>query len=176
MVKVNSSKLIFNEEEFCLLLDVIQEESTLHDLEKIAKQKKLLRKKEFHITLIGKKTGEALLEKAMNSSKIASEIQELVNNLDWKYFLQKEYYFISKKYSEPNQEKEERQSIIQIVRLPDLVPFYKKLNQMFGTKIKVPFPHLTLFTNSTNKEKKLRGIGIYSEKEFYDLKPVKFTP
>src|SRR3989344_8516872 len=170
--------LIFNKEKVTLLLAVNVEESAFHDVEKAAKQKRLLKKEEFHITIIGKETGETIIEKIKNTSPakqedILSKSQEASGSFNWDYSFQKKYYFISKKYVEPGQEKEERQSIIQLVTLPYLVPFYKRLNQFLGTNFDIPFPHITLFTNSTREDKKLRGIGLYSEKEFHALNPIK---
>lgn len=97
-------------------------------------------------------------------------IQELSKKFNWNFAFKKESYFITKHYSE---DKEERRSIIQLVSLPNLDPFYKKLNKLLGTKFDTPFPHITPFTNSTNKGKKLRGIGIYSKKQFRALNPIK---
>src|SRR3989344_1196592 len=170
--------LFFDREKVTLLLNINAQGSAFHDVEKVAKQKGLSRKREFHITLIGSATGEAIIEKISGSDykineKTLSKIQELSKKFNWEFSFQKEYYFISKSYSEPGQENERRQSIIQAIELPNLIVFYKKLNQRLGTNFDTPFPHITLFTNSTRKDKKLWGIGLYSEKEFYSLKPVK---
>src|SRR3989338_1160196 len=182
MVKGNlRPDLIFNKEKVTLLLTVNAEESAFYDVEKVAKRKGLFRRKDFHITLIGRATGETIIKKitvtdSEEEDRILSTIQELSGKFNWTYSPQKEYYFISKSYSEPDLEEEERQSIIQLVTLPNLVPFYKRLNQFLGTNFDIPFPHITLFTNSTREDKKMRGIDLYSEKEFYSLKPTKIEP
>ena len=178
--KILANNLIFDREKATLLLSISAEDYAFHDVEKFAKQKKLLRKKEFHITLIGRETGETITEKIKNASsaeqeKILSKIQETSAGFSWNYSFLKEYYFISKTYYE-DKENEERQSVIQLFSLPDLIPFYKRLNHILGNIFEIPFPHLTLFTNSTREDKKLRGIGIYSEKQFYSLKPMKIEP
>jgi hypothetical protein len=54
-----------------------------------------------------------------------------------------------------------------------LEDFYKKLNAILDTNFLTPLPHITLYTNSTRKEKKLRGIGIYSKEKFEELQPQK---
>ena len=177
VVKNSPKKIVFDPEKITLLLTIKPKKYAFHEVERVAKQKWLSKKKEFHITLMGSTAGEVILEKIIRNSKekkkILSTIKELANKFSWNCSFQKKYYFISKVYPGPNLKKEERKSIIQLVNLPNLAPFYKKINRLLGTKFEIPFPHITLFTNSTRKDKRLRGIGIYSKKEFRSLKPLK---
>jgi hypothetical protein len=59
--------------------------------------------------------------------------------------------------------------MIQLVAIAKLSLFYENLNILFNAKFETPLPHITLFSNSTKAEKKMRGIGIYSKKHFKTL-------
>ena len=45
------------------------------------------------------------------------------------------------------------------------------VNQLLEKQFETPLPHITLYTTSTREDKKLRGIGIYSKKQFEELCP-----
>lgn len=159
------NNLNFNIEKITLLLNIEADDSISDKLKEKAVGKNLLPKKEFHITLIGRATGEILKTIPDSSSKI----EEIYKKFNWNFETRDEFYFIEKQYSD----EEKRSSIIQIIELPNLKEFYKDLNNSFETNFEVPFPHITLFTNSTKEENKLLGIGIYSEDQFKSLNPEK---
>ncbi len=159
------SNLNFNKEKITLLLNIEADDLINDKLKYKAQEKNLLTKKEFHITLIGRATGEILKTISDSSSKI----EEIYKKFNWVFAPQDEFYFIEKEYPEG----EKRSSVIQIIELPNLKEFYKDLNNSFETNFEVPFPHLTLFTNSTKEENKLLGVGIYSEDQFKSLNPEK---
>ncbi len=158
----NSGHLIFNEDLKTILLGVKSEDVITDAVRKFAVTKNLLEKKEFHITIVGRETGEKLLAENIDFNKI----KELVESFEWQFSLNQEFYFITKSYPD-----EQRSSVIEIVQLPDLLGFYEQLNQLTGQNFALPFSHVTLFTNSTKQENQLRGIGIYSEAEMKDLSP-----
>ena len=137
-------------------------------IEDIAKQHSLSSKEEFHITIIGTQTGEEL-NKFSPLKKTSQIIKELAEKYQWRYSLESGYYLCSKIY--PDGEK--RQSIIQLITMKDIGDFYKKLNTCLGTHFDTPLAHITLYTSSTKKENNLRGIGIYSQKQFELLRPEK---
>jgi hypothetical protein len=164
--------LIFNKDIMTLLLDIKVNLSSIEKVKNEAEKEKLFQKAEFHSTIIGSDTGEkiiAMVADSIQKEKITSDIEKLSHEFSWSYSQKDEYYFISKKYQE--NEDEERKSIIQMIDLPDIVPFYEKLNKKLGTNFDIPLPHITLFTTSTNPEKKLRGVGIYSKNQFDALQP-----
>lgn len=143
----------------------------------------LFEKDEFHITIIGSETGEIILKHIASlvepeKSKLVEQLKELCETYNWQVFLLSEFYYIRKQYEKNNDidlhsiNIEIRESIIQLVKIPRLAFFYKKLNALVNQKFETPFPHLTLYTTSTNEDKKLRGIGIYSKKDFNALEPV----
>ena len=177
----DGGRLTFDRHKITLLLDILLKDSDVDVVKDIAEKEGLSRKIDFHITLIGSKTGQAILEKLSKlpeeeKEKVILSIEALANDFDWSYELIPEYYSISKKHKSGDEGGEElRKSIIQPIALPDLALFYEKLNELIGSDFDIPFPHMTLFTTSTNEVTKLRGIGIYSEKEFEALNPERLT-
>lgn len=171
--------LNFNRSKATLLMDVVPENSSFESLRRFAEKEGLSQKKEFHITIIGSETGEAIIEKVSGMlpeerDEFLSRIENLSKRFTWCHFFLPEYYLISKKYGEGGSEVvETRKSVIQNLKLPDLETFYENLNELLEIKFSTPFPHVTLFTTSTNEEKKLRGIGIYSEEQLKNLNPIK---
>ena len=55
--------------------------------------------------------------------------------------------------------------------LQGLNDFYKQLNILLKETFDEPLPHITLYTTSTREDKRLRGIGIYSQKQLEKLDP-----
>ena len=179
--KEGEKGLNFDKDRATLLLDITPDGSSLASLRKIAEEEGLSQKDEFHITIIGSQTGKAIREKMLSMSSVEqddflSRIENLSNSFTWTYSFTPEYKLISKTYGGENGiPAESRRSIIQTLELPDLNRFYKKLNELLGTEFSVPFPHVTLFTTSTNEATRLQGIGVYSEEQLKTLNPVKIT-
>lgn len=141
----------------------------------IAKKLGLLEKEEIHVTIIGSNTGKEILESLSGfnqkqKDEIWNKIVEIGKSFDWRITLKNEFFYIKKHYDSP---KETRQSIIQIIWIDQLDKFYKKLNILLLTQFKIPFPHITLYTNSTIEATKFRGIGTYSKEQFDELMPQK---
>lgn len=144
----------------------------------IAKDLDVLEKEEFHCTLIGSDTWVEILQYIETvewdkKDKIWNMIVELCHSFDWKIKFQDDFYYIEKSYTTDNAITETRKSIIQIIDLNALSEFYKQLNTLLWTHFDIPYPHITLYTNSTLPERKLRWIGIYSKTQFEELNPKK---
>lgn len=175
--EAKESSPVFNQEAATLLLPVNFDDSTRGNLAETADSNGLLAKTEGHITIIGRATGEAIIEKIKSfteeeKEKILAEIENLSAQFGWSYDEKSDYYLVFKAYpATEDRPAEERKSIVQIINLPSLTAFYQKLNELLGTDFDVPFPHITLFTNSTREDKKFCGIGIYSKAQFEELKP-----
>jgi hypothetical protein len=139
----------------------------------------LLPKEEFHFTIIGSDTGETILAQLANLPEpekniTLEKIDELLQSFDWQTTITDDFYYLQKIYNEPEFPGEEkRRSIIQLAKIDQLEEFYIKLNSLLGTNFSTPLPHVTIYTNSNREDKKLRGIGLYSQKDFNDLKPEK---
>lgn len=177
------AELTFNEGMATLLLNMHPDQETFSWLKEKAVNEGLFQKSEFHITLIGRETGEIILTKLSNLApeereRVLKQIDQLSSQFVWSFSQKPEYYYISKEYVDPEEPniEEERKSYIQVVDLPDLTPFYEKLNSLLNLNLEIPFPHITLFTESTLEKNRLRGIGIYSKDQFDSLNPQKIDP
>ncbi len=175
--------MIFNKNTATLLIELSINRKTLEWLRAKAEQEGLVEKSEFHITVVGRETGEIIIHKLdiltpEERAKKIDEIARLASDFAWHFSLQTKHYFISKKYPGTTSQnaEEERKSYIQLVDLPDLNEFYKKLNLLLGLDLEIPVPHITLFTTSTLADKKSRGIGIYSKQQFKSLQPQEIFP
>ena len=159
------------------------------DVKIIAEQMGLLGKSEFHITIIGSDTGNQILNSIgiLGEEKLKKQlkkIDKLFKSHTWKVSLGKEFFYLKQKYERldlqdflsSSLEFEIRESVVQLAEINHLEDFYLKLNHLLDTNFETPLPHVTLFTNSTMAEKKLRGIGIYSRKQFEELYPEKLVP
>lgn len=172
---MNVNNLNFSYDKCSLLLNVDAEDLLTDTFESFAQINNLNKKEEFHITIIGRETGENILEMVsslpVDDKKILlAKIDNLSREFDWSYTPNDEYYEISKKYDTADGE-EIRRSLIQIIEIPDLKAFYENLNILLGTDFKLPLPHVTLFTTSSIETMRLRGIGLYSVEQFQSLSP-----
>lgn len=178
---MKKSNLIINtSEENGFLLNLKELVSAPKNIKKIAKEKELIKKTEQHITIIESKTIDILLEKLKAfpaEEKDFSRLEELAKKIEWSYIAKPKFFYITKEYDYPNPKKpkevlkEKRESIIQMIDLVGLKELYNELSKILSEKLNLPFPHITLYTNSTRDEKKTRGIGIYSYSDFKQLKP-----
>lgn len=172
----------FNRETANCLLELPKDYFGTEAVWHVAEERSLIEKDEFHITVIGSETGRALmqiLDALPEEGRLArlAALDALIQRTDWGFVETEEYYYLKKEYAEPNPDTpnsalhETRESIIRMVELQGLSPFYASLNALFGTSFNTPPAHITLFTNSTREDKKLRGIGLYSWDEFHSLRP-----
>lgn len=136
------------------------------------------RQNERHITILGGSTSELLkniLNKLTKEDKksILDKIKNFIEDLEWK-FESKEIYLISKNGCIDNSSiSEERQSYINMVEMPDMQVFYKKLSNLLEANLPVQVPHITLFTKGERKNPVWYGIPIPSKEEFHNLRPQK---
>lgn len=122
--------------------------------------------------IIGRATGEEIVKylESLTSEERdikSSQVQDLCESYHPHIEYKQEFYYIKKKYSETDI----RESIVQIATIEGLEEFYRKLFKIIPIRFDIPFPHITLYTTSTREDKKTRGIGIYSEKEFSEINP-----
>jgi hypothetical protein len=118
----------------------------------------LSRKDEFHVTILGRATGETILahisqwpeEKRQEAS---TQINQLVHGTNWEIRFTDDFYFLEKTYSDPP---ETRRSIIRMVGVSSVGEFYEALDRLLGLRLDRPVMHVTLFTDSTRAEKRLR--------------------
>lgn len=175
----------FSQDKATLLLLIDKHQLPLQEKHEIARQLSLQEKSEFHLTVIGSDTGRQILARIAsipeeNRKQYIQKIQELVLEKTWQlsptqnfFYVEKTYPSVNKAGSEESAAPEQRASIILEMRIPELQDFYQKLNTLLQSSFPEPFPHVTLFTSSTNKDNMTRGIGLYSYEEFEQLLPKK---
>src|SRR3989338_447564 len=172
----------FDTKNNTLLLRIKKDSFDLSSIGETAKQKGFDEKEEFHITVLGFKTGgeiKKILKKLPPEEQQAklAEIQAIVDNTDWSFAPEEGRYNISKEYKTPDPKNkgaeisETRESYIQKVRVQAIQAFYQKLNGILGSNLEPPPPHVTLYTSGTDKEAAKKGIGINSEAELAQLNP-----
>lgn len=165
--------------EMSFLLEVSPNILDLETTRVFARSRNLSEKEEFHVTIIGRATGESIIQylellSPEERNMKQSQIQELCTSYNPHIEMKPEFYSIQKDYSTLKDPIIDiRESIIQIASMDGLDAFYEKLFKIISLKFSTLFPHVTLYTTSTRADKKLRGIGIYSEADFWDMKPTK---
>lgn len=151
-------KLEFCPEKQTLLLK-LKEVSIPKILFEFAEKNELIKKDEFHITLVGNQTGEEIKSIADDIDK--NKLLTIAKDINWDFKLLDNYYYMQKEY-----ENHIRNSIIQPIELEGLNYFYQLIEKYYDKKFDVPYPHITYFA----KGDKNQGIGIYSEKDFFKYK------
>lgn len=141
-----------------------------------AELRNLTAKNEFHITVIGYRAGSILAAlmrqlKEPEYARAKDAFLKLALETDWSFsFENQAAYAVEKEYNNRSA-KEVRHSILQLVHMPGIEEFYRRLNSAIPTPLQLPFPHVTLYTSSTNPETQSAGIGIDSETELATLHP-----
>jgi hypothetical protein len=164
-------EVLFNRESYTLLLSIDSESLDVPGyVTDQAKKASLIEKGEFHITIFGfgaaKKIEEALKAKP---DKIEDFI-EIVVGMEWFFEFKQEFYTIKKSYK-INNIPEERRSIIMAVDVSGLNNLFSSINDLLGINLDIPPVHVTLFTKSSLPENNQSGIGLSSQRDFYNLKP-----
>jgi len=166
-----------------LLLAIAPNQLDLESKRSIADTQSLHQKPEFHLTVIGTDTGRQILAQLSQLSEAdrnqaLNSLRSFSEKTAWSVFLLPEFFLIQKKYPSEEQgatqqspEQEIRTSIIQSAEVPALSAFYATLNRVFDQRFPVPYPHVTLFTGSTNPKNVNRGIGIYSLEDLKKIQP-----
>jgi hypothetical protein len=167
--EANENFLELNKETYNFVINLSEDFDEPEKLRSIADKESLIRKNEFHLTVIGSSTGKVIssyLDEHPKRENLIIDVDSLINSFRWDFSFTNKYYLIQKDYGD-----EVRSSLVQVVHVPSLEPFYQELNSMLHTELDVPFPHITLYSTSTNEENLSKGIGIYSESQFQELLP-----
>jgi hypothetical protein len=148
-------------------------------VQQAAQENNLVEKPEVHISVVVTKNAMQMwraIGSKKDSAALLKSVEALFKRHAWEYALTEEYFLHERTYSQTdldlienrytNVPEHSRRTIVQKVQLPDLAIFYGKLNEMLGTSISVPVPHITLFAWSDYEPFKTRGIGINSAEEF----------
>ncbi len=171
-----NSELIFTKERNEVLLNILPNTLGLKKLEVFAREHTLYPKSEFHVTLIGGKTSESISKTLNEMSQdrlfLRGKVEDLMRNFKWQVLPKEVFYYLRRNYNDPDLNDlnkmipEIRETVIQMVDIPQLQSFHNDICKLFGIQDKIEsLPHVTLYTNSTRQDKKQRGIGIYSEED-----------
>jgi hypothetical protein len=118
--------------------------------------KTLQPKDELHITILSKEAADSVgryLEEHPDEHK---RIRRLAEETDWTFHKTGELYYV--------QEEEGVETIIEMVDMPHLEGFFRKLSRMIDEDLEVPPVHVTLYMRGTDK-----GIGLATQEEFENL-------
>ena len=116
-------------------------------------------KPELHITLIGRKVGQALVAADGGKGLVFDSIRELIAQTAWSIVRSGRFVQLHKeKPVEGSSETINARSIVELVDLPGARDFFKEISQIAGSEITPPPFHMTIYTN-TDPE----GIGVSSE-------------
>lgn len=181
-IKTTPKTLHFYPDQITLLLDIDKKYINLKSKKDKAEKLGLTEKNDFHFTIIGTDTGKKILKiisqlDEEKKEKMINNIYELAEAINRKAKFKDDFFYIQKEYTtldSSNTKKEiweKREAIIQPAEFEGIDEFYKKLNILVGEEFETPWPHITLYTTSTRDDKKTRGIGIYSKKQFEELHP-----
>ncbi|MBU0707517.1 hypothetical protein KKG41_04060, partial [Patescibacteria group bacterium] len=150
----------------------------LMELEEKATQEGFKRNNDFHITIMGFESADALkgvLSKLNQTGQngLMKKIEDLFQVLNWSFKLSQRYHIKkSGQFDSKHDRTEDRESYIQLVYLPSMEKFYKRLNKLLKTSLPTQVPHVTLFTKGEYKNPDYYGIPIHSKEEFDSLDPV----
>ena len=160
----DSSKFEIDENRLLYSL-LLENDNTGGDVESKAIEEGFRRQKERHVTILGGAT-KRLLKNALagfqeeERKKILKEIKNILESLSWK-FVPKEIYKIQKQdYFSDSNILESRQSYINMIDMPDIEVFYKKLNSLLKTDLPIQLPHITLFTKGEIEKPRYYGIPV----------------
>ena len=142
-----------------------------------AQTNNLLPKNEYHVTLLGGKASSFISEKIKklpnaDETVFRERVERLMREFSWNFEYTNTYYYLRREYNDPDPVDvnktipEIRETIIQLVDVPDLRVLHQSLEELCGMENEIEaLPHITIFSNSTREDKKQRGIGIYSEED-----------
>lgn len=182
MEKSNRKKLEQKEEIIftnkCeVLLDVPYCTLNLAPVQSFANEHGMLPKNEFHVTMLGGKASQKILEKleklpVVDRIELRQKIENLVKSFVWEITPSGQFYYLRKEYNDPDPIDssktipETRETVIQLVEVPQLLAFRIAIKELLDMKEEIEvLPHVTIFSNSTREDKKQRGIGIYSRQD-----------
>ncbi|MDB5254442.1 MAG: hypothetical protein JWL80_508 [Parcubacteria group bacterium] len=162
-------RIIINESKFSILLSLSAESLQIPEyVVTYAQKSHFLKKEELHITLIGYSVGAKLSthfeSKGIPKEEALHQVKSIAESINWNIEAKDEFYHLLKNYSSKTG-KEKRETIIQMVDVPEIKDFVTRLQEYAQINLEVPPAHVTLFGKSTDKESALSGIGVNSDED-----------
>ena len=176
-MKNSNKKLVIDESNLYYAI-FLENDNTGYYIESKALEGGFKRQDKRHVTILGG-SSQKLLKNILNklpdeqTKNILKEINIFLESLNWE-FTPKEIYLIQKHgHFDSVKLAESRESYINMIDMPDIDIFYKKLNSLLKTNIPTQIPHITLFTRGERENPNYYGISIPSIEEFENLIPRK---
>lgn len=119
-------------------------------------------KDELHITFISQDAA-AILKHLESHPENLDDIQDLILSGDFAFYKLGQFYYV--------EERPGVETIIQMVDVPGLRPFFKDLSKIVGQGFIVPPTHVTLYTRGTEK-----GISLSDQHTFHQLARAQILP
>lgn len=138
----------FNSDDGCLLLNVPSGIIKTPDwLKNLSIEEGFSEKNEYHVTVIGKNLAEKIA-----GLNLSGEVRALAGRVNWTVEFLSRYIELAKDDADGIH----RQSIIQLVSVPQFKTFFEDLEALIKQPIPRPPEHVTLYTKNYS-----RGIGLY---------------
>jgi hypothetical protein len=120
-------------------------------------------KDELHITILSREAADKVKARLEQHPQDRDRLERLIAETGWSYRKIDDYYLVQE---EPGVE-----TIIQMVAVPGLEPFYQELSRLLGEELEQPPAHVTLYMRGASK-----GIGLPTQAEFDRLVKAKVDP
>lgn len=121
----------------------------------LIRERRLETKDELHITILSREAAEQTANYISRDPQGNPRVQELINQAQWGFRMLDRFYHVRE---------EQAETVIQIVEMPGLQDFFRKLSELIGQRISIPPVHVTLYMAGTEK-----GIGLPDQQVFEDL-------
>lgn len=163
--------LEWNDEKMTLLLKVSEftPESTIAQH---AENNGFVIKREFHATIISFQNGKKIRGAIESGNCTYQEIVNLAESFSWTYEYIRKWYVLQRKIplfllrGQVQTPAHTRRSVIQVINLPNLIPFFEELSSLTGIEFEIPFPHVTLYTWTDYEPESGSGIALNSTEDF----------
>lgn len=156
-------KVSFDHESAYLVVQLDKRAFDLPEGEVIYQGASFQPKDELHITILSREAAEKVKAHLERHPQDKDRLEHLIAETNWSYRKKDEYYYIQE---EPGVE-----TIIQMVALPGLQPFYQELSGLVGEELERPPAHVTLYMRGASK-----GIGLPTRAEFNRLVKSRVDP
>jgi hypothetical protein len=146
----------FNPETGFFLLQLRKEDVGVGDAPVDFQGKTFMPKEEVHITVIGSNPGQQLAAAMAEDDALVGKMRAAVADYNWAYELKDEWYHVLRE-----DEAGPAESIIRMARVPQLEPFYRRVEVLAAVHIPPRPAHVTLYTWNDPD-----GIGLATWQEF----------
>lgn len=143
----------FDDQSGYLIVQLDKDTYGLPDTEVSYRGQTFQPKEELHITIVSSEAAENVQETLEQQPQAVEQVKHSIEETDWSYRKRERFYHV---VEEPGVE-----SIIQIVEVPGVEPFFDELSRITGKRLELPPTHVTLFTRGNPK-----GIGLPTQEVF----------